>query len=45
MLDMLEAQVRSNSKKAAIIYKAKDMLFSANMPTKYVLEYAVSMAL
>ncbi|MDB5188720.1 MAG: polymerase delta subunit [Candidatus Nomurabacteria bacterium] len=45
ILDMLEAQVRSIPAKAAIIYKAKDMLFSANMPTKYVLEYAASMAL
>jgi len=45
MLDMLEAHVRTSPQKAAIIYKAKDMLFSANMPTKYVLEYAASMVL
>ncbi len=45
MLDMLEAYVRSAPKKAAIIYKAKDMLFSANLPTKYILEYAASMVL
>lgn len=45
ILDMLEAYVRATPAKAAIIYKAKDMLFSANMPTKYVLEYAASMVL
>lgn len=45
ILDMLEAHVRATPAKAAIIYNAKDMLFSANMPTKYVLEYAVSMVL
>lgn len=45
ILDMLEAHVRKTPAKAAIIYKAKDMLFSANMPTKYVLEYAASMVL
>lgn len=45
MLDMLEAYVRSTPAKAAIIYKAKDMLFSANLPTKYILEYAASMVL
>jgi hypothetical protein len=45
MLDMLEAHVRTSPQKAAIIYRAKEMLFSANMPTKYVLEYAASMVL
>jgi DNA polymerase III delta prime subunit len=45
MLDMLEAYVRTAPQKAAIIYKAKDMLFSANLPTKYILEYAASMVL
>ncbi|MDB5255208.1 MAG: polymerase delta subunit [Candidatus Nomurabacteria bacterium] len=45
MLDMLEAHVRSTPKKADIIYKAKDMLFAGNLPTKYVLEYAASMVL
>ncbi|MEO5646202.1 MAG: hypothetical protein ABIO57_03860 [Candidatus Paceibacterota bacterium] len=45
MLDILEAYVRSTPKKADIIYKAKDMLFAGNLPTKYVLEYAASMVL
>ncbi|HTH93231.1 MAG TPA: hypothetical protein VL576_02005 [Candidatus Paceibacterota bacterium] len=45
MLDMLEAYVRSTPAKADIIYKAKDMLFKANLPTKYILEYAASMVL
>lgn len=45
ILDMLEAHVRATPAKATIIYNAKDMLFSANMPTKYVLEYAASMVL
>jgi hypothetical protein len=45
LLDMLEVYVRNTPAKAAIIYKAKDMLFAANMPTKYVLEYAASMVL
>lgn len=45
LLDALEAQVRSTPRKADIVYKAKDMLFAGNLPTKYVLEYAVSMVL
>jgi hypothetical protein len=45
LLDMLEAHVRATPKKADIIYKAKDMLFAGNLPTKYVLEYAASMVL
>jgi len=45
ILDMLEAHVRTVPAKAAIVYKAKDMLFSANLPTKYILEYAASMVL
>ena len=45
LLDKLEAYVRTSPQKAAIIYKAKDMLFSGNLPTKYVLEYAASMVL
>ncbi len=45
LLDQLEAYVRLTPAKAAIIYKAKDMLFSGNLPTKYVLEYAASMVL
>jgi len=45
LLDMLEAHVRKHPAKASIIYKAKDMLFAGNLPTKYVLEYAASMVL
>lgn len=45
LLDMLEAYVRNTPKKADIVYKAKDMLFAGNLPTKYVLEYAASMVL
>jgi hypothetical protein len=45
LLDKLEAYVRNTPFKAAIIYHAKDMLFSGNLPTKYVLEYAASMVL
>jgi hypothetical protein len=45
LLDLLEAHVRTSAKKADIIYKAKDMIFAGNLPTKYVLEYAASMVL
>lgn len=45
ILDILEMQVRSDAEKVAAIYAAKHMLFAANMPTKYVLEYAASMVL
>jgi DNA polymerase III delta prime subunit len=45
LLDLLEASVRMIPAKAAIVYNAKDMIFSGNLPTKYVLEYAVSMVL
>jgi DNA polymerase III delta prime subunit len=42
-LDALEAHVRSSPDKSRIVYEAKDMLFNANMPTKQVVEYVVSM--
>jgi hypothetical protein len=42
-LDVIEQHVRSSPYKAKIVYEAKDMLFKANMPTKQVVEYAVSM--
>ncbi len=45
MLDMFEVHVRTIPYKAEIIYKAKDMIFKGNLPTKYVLEYAASMVL
>lgn len=44
-LDVLEQHVAENKIKATVLYEAKKMLFSANMPTKFVLEYAVSMVL
>lgn len=44
-LDALEKKMRKDPEKADLIYKAKHMLFYANLPTKYVLEYAVSMTL
>lgn len=45
LLDALEMKVKGKPELAYYIYEAKDMLFKANMPTKYVLEYAVSMVL
>ncbi len=42
VLDMFEAMTRGNTKKANAIYKAKELLFKANLPTKQVVEYAVS---
>lgn len=44
-LDALEKKMREDPKKAGVVYKAKHMLFYANLPTKYVLEFAVSMTL
>lgn len=44
-LDTIEHHVREQKQKADVIYEAKKMLFLANMPTKFVLEYAVSMVL
>jgi DNA polymerase III, delta subunit len=42
-LDELEQYVCQSPEKLKIVYEAKDMLFKANMPTKQVVEYAVSM--
>lgn len=42
-LDALEQYIRSSPEKASLLYEAKDMLFKANMPTKQVVEYIVSM--
>jgi DNA polymerase III delta prime subunit len=42
-LDQLEVRHRTDPGKASAIYQAKDMLLRANMPTKYVMEYVVSM--
>lgn len=44
-LDVIEQYVAKDNTKASIVYEAKKMLFLANMPTKFVLEYAVSMVL
>lgn len=45
LLNALETAVSGSPLKAKSIYEAKDMLYNANMPTKYVLEFAVTMAL
>jgi hypothetical protein len=42
-LDAIEQHVRTSPLKAQVVYEAKDMLFKANMPTKQVVEYVVSM--
>lgn len=44
-LDSLEFKARNHHAKAQYVYEAKGMLFAANLPTKFVLEYAVSMVL
>lgn len=44
-LDGLEASLRQSPHKAVYIYKAKHLLFKGNLPTKQVLEYAVTMSL
>ena len=45
LLDALEEKVRTDPTRSAVLYDAKHMLFAANMPTKYILEYAVNMVL
>jgi hypothetical protein len=42
-LDAIEQHVRTSPEKVQVVYEAKDMLFKANMPTKQVVEYVVSM--
>jgi hypothetical protein len=42
-LDQLEQYFKDNPEKIKYIYEAKDMLFKANMPTKQVVEYLISM--
>jgi len=39
LLDELEQVVRQHPRAADTIYRAKAMLFSANLPTKYILDY------
>ncbi len=41
-LDELETLYKSDPMKSQTIYDAKRMLFKANMPTKYVMEYVVT---
>ena len=43
LLDALEHSHKDNPEKLEYIYKAKEMLFKANMPTKQVVEYLVAM--
>ena len=45
LLDTLESSTKKDPTKSRAIYEAKHMLFAANMPTKYVLEYAVTMGM
>jgi DNA polymerase III gamma/tau subunit len=42
LLDTLETSIDTPAQ-ALSIYKAKEMIFKANMPTKYVLEYVLTM--
>ncbi len=44
-LDQLEVLVGRDMAKARAIYEAKALLFKANMPTKFVVEYAVTAVL
>jgi DNA polymerase III delta prime subunit len=44
-LDQLELLARNDPQKARAIYEAKHMLFVANMPTKFVVDYAVTAVL
>lgn len=43
LLDAIEHDVRDNPWKVKVVYESKDMLFRANMPTKQVVEFLVSM--
>ena len=45
MLDDLEVEVSKDARKARAIYEAKHMLFKANLPTKFVMEYVVTAVL
>jgi len=44
-LDSLEIKLQDDPKKATYVYEAKQLLFKANLPTKQVLEYAVTMTM
>lgn len=41
-LDILESTFKKDIEKSNIIYEAKKMLFKANIPTKYVMEYVAT---
>lgn len=43
LLDMFEHQAKKDATKLRHIYRAKEMLYKANMPTKQVVEYVVTM--
>jgi DNA polymerase III delta prime subunit len=45
MLDELEVASKADPRKALAIYEAKHMLFKANLPTKFVMEYVVTAVL
>lgn len=45
LLDSLENFLFENKKRTDIVYEGKRMLFKANMPTKFVLDYVFSTAL
>lgn len=45
LLDTLELQCKADPAKARTIYEGKHMMFVANMPTKFVMEYVVSVVL
>lgn len=43
LLDQLEITLSTEQKNAKVIYEAKRMLFFANLPTKYVLDYVATL--
>jgi len=45
LLDALEHHIQKHPAKATAVYDAKKMLLKANLPTKFVLEYAASVVL
>jgi DNA polymerase III delta prime subunit len=45
LLDELELQTKTDPLKARAVYEAKHMLFRANLPTKFVMEYVATAVL
>lgn len=43
LLDELERALKGDANKAKTLYEAKEMLYRANMPTKFVLDYVATM--